>query len=59
MLALLELPLLGYIFAPGWTPGAVDRFKAWIAGHGRGIATVALGAIGLILVVQGIIQAAT
>jgi hypothetical protein len=28
MLILLELPLLGYTFAPDWTPGAVQRSKA-------------------------------
>ena len=28
MLILLELPLLGYTFAPDWTPGAVERAKA-------------------------------
>ena len=29
MLALLEMPLLAFTFAPEWTPDAVNRFKAW------------------------------
>src|SRR4051794_34574416 len=34
-LLLLELPLLGFVFAPQWTPGAVRRFRAWLGRHGR------------------------
>ena len=35
MLALLELPALGYLVAPEATPGRVDRFKAGLSRHGR------------------------
>ena len=35
MLALLELPLIGYLFAPEWTPRAVDRFKEWFSRNAR------------------------
>ena len=31
MLALLELPLIGYSVAPDWTSATVERLKAWIA----------------------------
>ncbi len=32
---LLELPLLGYAFAPEWTQDAVVRFRAWLGRSGR------------------------
>jgi hypothetical protein len=35
MLMLLELPLLGFVFAPNWTPGAVDRARAYAGRNGR------------------------
>jgi hypothetical protein len=28
---LLEVPLLGYVFAPAWTQDIVARFKAWLS----------------------------
>jgi hypothetical protein len=37
MLALLEVPLLGYTFAPDRTPGAVQGFKGAISRHGARI----------------------
>jgi hypothetical protein len=55
MLILLELPLLSYTIAPDWTPGAVDRAKAWIARNGHQAATIALTVIGGALVIKGII----
>ena len=52
---LLELPLLGYTFAPDWTKDAVARFRGWLGRNGRragvGLATV----IGVLLVVRGLI----
>jgi Sap-like sulfolipid-1-addressing protein len=50
---LLELPLLGYVFAPGWTPGAVSRSRVWLHHRGRRIATVVLAALGLFLIARG------
>ena len=47
---LLEVPLLGYVFAPEPTHGTVNRFKAWM-GHSDDSA----GVIGLVLVVRGLI----
>ena len=35
MLILLELPLLGFMVAPDWTPGAVERAKAWVGRNGH------------------------
>jgi hypothetical protein len=52
---LLELPLLGYVFAPDWTQIAVARFKAWIARSGRHAAVIGASAVGLLLVARGVI----
>jgi hypothetical protein len=56
MLILLELPLLGYTFAPDWTPGAVQRTKAWAARNGHTAAVIALTVLGAALVVKGIAE---
>ena len=52
---ILELPLLGYVFSPDTTKARIDRFKAWMARKGRTIATIGAGAIGLWLVISGVI----
>jgi Sap, sulfolipid-1-addressing protein len=54
MLILLELPLISYTIAPKWTPVAIDRAKAWVAGHGLRFAVVALTVIGLALLARGL-----
>jgi hypothetical protein len=55
MLALLELPLIGYIFAPDWTPRAVDRFKGWFSRNARRLAFRLAVVIGLLLIVRGLV----
>jgi hypothetical protein len=55
MLALLELPLIGFIFAPDWTPRAVDRFKAWFSSNARLLGFRAALVFGLLLIVRGLI----
>ena len=54
MLILLELPLLGFTFAPDWTPGAVERAKAWAGRNGHKAAVIALAVLGGALVIKGI-----
>jgi hypothetical protein len=56
MLVLLELPLLGYAIAPDWTPGAVERSKAWVGRNGHKAAVIALTVLGSALVVKGMIE---
>jgi hypothetical protein len=55
MLVLLELPLIGFIFAPEWTPRAVDRFKGWFSRNARRLAFRAALVIGLLLIIRGLI----
>jgi hypothetical protein len=55
MLILLELPLLSYVVAPDWTPGAVDRAKAWVARNGHRAAVIALSVIGGALIIKGMV----
>jgi hypothetical protein len=55
MLILLELPLLSYTIAPDWTPGAVERAKAWVARNGHQAAIIALSVIGGALIIKGIV----
>src|SRR5436305_5654858 len=52
---LLEVPLLGYIFAPEGTQDRINRFKAWMGRKGRPAATVGAAVIGVVLVVRGIV----
>jgi hypothetical protein len=55
MLALLELPLIGFIFAPEWTPRAVDRFKEWISRNMRRIGFRAALVFGALLIARGLV----
>ena len=52
---LLELPLIGYAFAPDWTQHAVARFRAWLARSGRQAAEIGASAVGVLLVTRGVI----
>ena len=55
MLMLLELPLLGYVFAPDWTPSAVERFKAWLGRNTRRLAIRGCAALGILFIATGVI----
>jgi len=55
-LLLLELPLLGYTFAPEATQDRVERFRAWLTRNGRRAAMYGAGALGLILIARGVID---
>ena len=56
MLALLELPLIGYWLAPVWTPAAVERLKAWLGRNGARAAVIGATLIGIALIVRGTIN---
>jgi Sap, sulfolipid-1-addressing protein len=50
---LLELPLLGYAFAPDWTRDAVARFRGWLSRNGRRGAVIVALVLGALLVIRG------
>ena len=52
---LLELPLLGYAFAPERTQGAVTRFRGWMAAKGRTAAVIGATVIAVWLLARGLI----
>jgi hypothetical protein len=52
---LIELPLLGYLFAPDRTQDAVTRFKDTIARRGRPAAVIGSAAVGVVLIARGVI----
>jgi Sap, sulfolipid-1-addressing protein len=53
---LLELPLLGYTFAPERTERAVAAFREWLARNGQRVAVIGAAAIGALLVARGTIE---
>lgn len=55
MLWLLEVPLASYLLAPKETPDRVDRAKAWVSRHAHKFAIRGFTAIGVLLVVKGIV----
>jgi hypothetical protein len=56
MLAPLEVPLICFAVAPDWTPGAIDRAKAWVGRHAHRFAIGLSAGVGLLLVIRGIIE---
>jgi hypothetical protein len=56
---LLEVPLLGYVFAPKWTQNAVTRFKAWLSRSGRRAAVIGLTAVGVFVIGRGLVTLLT
>jgi hypothetical protein len=55
-LLLLELPLLGYVFAPVRTQEWVRRFRAWLTRNGRRVAIYGADALGAILIARGVVE---
>ncbi|HVY96834.1 MAG TPA: GAP family protein [Solirubrobacterales bacterium] len=55
-LTFLEVPLLGYAFAPERTKEAVEGFRAWLASHGRRAAVRVAAVVGALLVLRGVIE---
>jgi hypothetical protein len=59
MLWLLEIPLAAFFVAPDWTPRAVDRAKLWTSRHAHKFAVRGFTAIGVLLIIKGIVGLAT
>ena len=55
MLWLLEVPLASFLVAPGWTPGAIERAKVWVSRHAHVFAVRGSAAVGVLLVIKGLI----
>lgn len=55
MMALLEGPLLCFAVAPEWTPGALERGKAYLDRRGLKLAGRALIFLGAALILKGVI----
>jgi hypothetical protein len=53
---LLEVPLLGYAFAPERTERAVVAFREWLALNGRRAGTIVTAVLGVLLLVRGLIE---
>jgi hypothetical protein len=52
---LLEVPLLGYVFAPERTQDTITRFRAWMGRSGRTAAVIGAAVIGVLLIARGVI----
>jgi hypothetical protein len=52
---LLELPLLGYVFAPERTQAAVSGLKSFLRRRGRVLAEILLVVIGIALILRGVL----
>lgn len=55
MLALLEIPLIGFVVAPEQTSGAVAGVKAWFARNARRIVVTGAAGLGALLIVRGLV----
>ena len=52
---LLEVPLASYLVAPNWTPRAIERAKLWVSRHAHMFAVRGSAAVGVLLVIKGIV----
>jgi len=55
MLWLLEVPLASFLVAPEWTPRAIERAKLWVSRHAHMFAVRGFAAVGVLLVIKGIV----
>ena len=50
-----EVPLGGFVVAPGPTTAKVGRFNSWLRGHARRLVVSVLTLAGIYLVVRGLV----
>ncbi|MBV9002246.1 MAG: GAP family protein [Solirubrobacterales bacterium] len=55
MMWLLEVPLISFIIAPDKTPQLIARAKAWVSRHAHTFAVRGFAAVGVLLVIKGLI----
>jgi hypothetical protein len=56
MLSFAEIPIVAYLIAPERTIAATNAFNAWLSRNGRRVAAGVLAAVGLYLVVRGLVK---
>jgi hypothetical protein len=56
MLWLIELPMLMLLLVPHRAATALERINLWFARHGRTLAIIAASAVGIYLIVKGLLQ---
>jgi hypothetical protein len=56
MFLLVEVPLIGYLISPEGTTARVHRFHTWLGEHARIVASVVAVAVGVYLVLKGILR---
>jgi hypothetical protein len=59
LLILLEIPLIGYVFAPERTVVAVQNFRGWLSKNGLKAGIYVSAGLGALLVVRGVIELLT
>ena len=59
LLILLEIPLIGYVFAPERTVVAVQDFRAWLSRNGLKAGIYVAAGLGVLLIVRGVIELLT
>jgi Sap, sulfolipid-1-addressing protein len=57
MFALVEVPLVWYFVSPAGAQAAVSGFNAWLHANSRRVGAVVAAAVGLYLLVKGVVQA--
>lgn len=55
MMWLLEVPLVSFIIAPDKTPELIARAKAWVSRHAHAFAVRGFAAVGVLLIIKGLI----
>ena len=55
MMWLLEVPFASFLIAPAWTPQAIARAKAWVSRHANVFIERGTAAIGVLLIIKGLI----
>jgi hypothetical protein len=56
MLWMVELPMLMLLVVPDRAASTLERINLWFARHGRSLAIVAAAAVGVYLIVKGLVQ---
>jgi hypothetical protein len=56
LLILLEIPLIGYVFAPERTVVAVQNFRGWLSKNGLKAGIYVAAGLGALLIVRGVIE---